>query len=88
MFFFFLVQYFPSFQVSRQITINLKCPNTGQTFPIQTNEHIALECGNLIQNLIDGDQNRTEYELRIPDVQCMDLLYMFLRNGHVTIILF
>ena len=70
-------------QVSRTVILKISDPNTGRTYPIMTAEHIAMNCGEVIKNLIEGDGTSTEYQFTLPGIKCLDILWMFFRVGQV-----
>ena len=65
------------------VVLNIIDPNTDKTYPIKTDEHVAMNCGQVIKNLIQGDGTVTEYQLSLPDIRCLDILWMFFRIGQV-----
>ena len=74
--------------VSRTVVLNINDQNTGQNYPIKTDEHVAIHCGEVIKNLIEGDGTATEYPLKLPDIKCLDILWRFFRIGQVFEICF
>ena len=68
----------------RVITIQiLKNGEDEPRFSINTDDVIARKCGETLESLIGADSISKVYDLKLPDIQCIDALWQYFRVGQV-----
>ena len=73
-------------KVSRTIILNLLDRSDPDAAPlvIRSEEHLLVNCGQTLKNLIQGDHTNPEFTLKLPSLACKKLLYTYFRLGWVT----